>query len=38
VAEGVADFVTYGVHFIANANLPALVAGGVKTGGLNMGE
>ncbi|EFJ45200.1 hypothetical protein VOLCADRAFT_106009 [Volvox carteri f. nagariensis] len=38
VTDGVADVVLYGVHFIANANLPELVAGGVKTGGLNMGS
>ncbi|GLC38568.1 hypothetical protein PLESTM_000748500 [Pleodorina starrii] len=38
VSEGVADLVTYGVHFIANANLPELVAAGVGTGGLNMGS
>ncbi|GLI66864.1 hypothetical protein VaNZ11_010851 [Volvox africanus] len=38
VSDGVADLVIYGAHFIANANLPELVAGGVKTGGLNMGS
>ncbi|KXZ54249.1 hypothetical protein GPECTOR_5g34 [Gonium pectorale] len=37
VAEGVADLVIYGVPFIANANLPDLVAAGVKTAGLNAG-
>ncbi|PNH11896.1 putative 12-oxophytodienoate reductase 12 [Tetrabaena socialis] len=35
VSEGVADLVSYGGLFIANANMPALVAAGVKTGGLN---
>ncbi|GIL68752.1 hypothetical protein Vafri_21995, partial [Volvox africanus] len=38
VSDGVADLVFYGVHFISNANLPELVAGGVRTGGLNMGR
>ncbi|GFR40247.1 hypothetical protein Agub_g818 [Astrephomene gubernaculifera] len=37
VSEGVADVVSYGLPFIANANLPALVAAGVKSAGLNPG-
>jgi N-ethylmaleimide reductase len=42
VADGTADAVQYGIHFIANPNLPELVAKGVKTqaltaGGLDMG-
>ncbi|KAG2493195.1 hypothetical protein HYH03_008615 [Edaphochlamys debaryana] len=37
VAEGVADLVSYGVPFIANANLRDLVAAGARTAGLNPG-
>ncbi|KAG2428686.1 hypothetical protein HXX76_011391 [Chlamydomonas incerta] len=37
VKSGTADLVAYGVPFIANANLPALVAAGVKSAGLNPG-
>lgn len=35
VQEKVADLVCYGVPFIANANLPALIAAGYKTADLN---
>lgn len=38
VADGTADLVSYGVPFIANANLPALIAAGKRTADLNMGE
>ncbi|KAG2449680.1 hypothetical protein HYH02_005209 [Chlamydomonas schloesseri] len=37
VKSGTADLISYGVPFMANANLPALVAAGVKTAGLNPG-
>lgn len=38
VSDGVADLVAYGVPYIANANLPELVAAGAGTAGLNPGR
>ncbi len=38
VSDGVADLVAYGVPYVANANLPELVAAGVGTAGLNPGR